>query len=226
MDKNICSSTFTVPLIPNKAFEDHIKPYCVIKQCPKGFKFLEAGDSLSGIYYIKTGRTRHYFIAEDGEEKVLYTLSSGWIFGETPIVLNEPTGLISETMETSEIWFLPSSKYNKLINEDHPVVRTYIMKNLCRKIRILRHDIEMLVFYPVKERILQLFCSTANTSELIDGNWYGLYNKYTHYEISTIIGSARVTTSKLINELSLEGYIRIVNHKIQVSKEAYEHMMD
>ncbi len=225
MDRNICSSTFTVPLLADRTFEEHIKPYCSIRSYPPNSKFLEAGDSLCGIYYIKSGRTRHYFIAEEGSEKILYTLSAGWIFGETPVVLNEPTGLISETMETSEIWFLPDSIYRKLIEND-AVFRDFIMKNLCRKIRILRHDIEMLVFYPVKERILQLFCSTANSANLIDGKWYALYNKYTHYEISTIIGSARVTTSKLINELCADGYIRMVNHRIQVSKEAYDQMMN
>ena len=49
---------------------------------------------------------------------------------------------------------------------------------------------------------------------------------YTQYEISTIIGSARVTTSKLINELCNDGFIRILNRKIQVSKSAYEEIAD
>ena len=54
--------------------------------------FLEPGDKLKGIYYIAEGRTRHYMIAPDGTEKLLYTLSAGWFYGETPCVLDDATG--------------------------------------------------------------------------------------------------------------------------------------
>ncbi|MCF0261596.1 MAG: Crp/Fnr family transcriptional regulator [Sphaerochaetaceae bacterium] len=225
MDKNICGSTFTDPLVTNKKFEEIVRPYVVIKKLAAKTNFLDLGDIVSGVYYIKSGRTKHYIIGEDGSEKILYTLSTGWLFGETSEVLNVPTGLISETMENSEIWIIPHSAFSTLFNTNQ-IVRNAVMVNVCRKLRILRYDIEMLSFHPVKERILHLFCSTANPSELIDGKWYALYNKYTHYEVSTIIGSARVTTSKLINELCEDGAIRQVNHKIQVSKAAYDKMMN
>ncbi len=225
MDKNICSSTFTVPLIADRRIEEIIKPYCSINKYPAKHTLKDTGEHLEGVYYIKEGRTKHYFIGEDGSEKILYTLSNGWLFGETPIFLDAPTGLITETMEQSEVWMLPNTMMYKLFNSNEEF-RFFLMKNVCRKIRILRNDIELLVFHPVKERILQLFCSSANPSELIDGKWMPLYTKLTHYEVSTIIGSARVTTSKLINELCTDGSIRMVNHRVQVSKETYEKYMD
>ena len=225
MDNKLCISTFTEPLRTNQKFEELIKPFCEIKQYPAKYTFLEAGVESAGIYYIKSGRTKHYFIADDGTEKILYTLSDGWMFGESPVMLDEPTSLINVAMETSEVWIIPSGTAKRLYKEND-IFRTAVTKNLCLKIKILRNDIEMLVFHPVKERILQLFCSTANRFELIDGKWYPLYNKYTHYEVSTIIGSARVTTSKLINELCLEGHIRMVNHNIQVNKDTYDAVMN
>ncbi len=225
MDKNICSSTFTVPLIADKKIEEIIRPYCSINTYPAKTNLKGTGEHLEGVYYIKSGRTKHYFIGEDGSEKILYTLSDGWLFGETPIFLEAPTGLITETMEPSEVWLLPSAAMYRLFDSSE-AFRRFLMKNVCRKTLILRNDIELLVFHPVKERILQLFCSSANPSELIDGQWMPLYTKLTHYEVSTIIGSARVTTSKLINELCADGSIRMVNHKVQVSKETYEKYME
>lgn len=224
MDKNICSSTFTVPLIADKIIEELIKPYCSINIYPAKSNLKRTGEHLDGVYYIKNGRTKHYFIGEDGSEKILYTLSNGWLFGETPIFLEVPTKLITETMETSEVWMLPNVAMHSLFDSSN-IFRRFLMKNVCRKTLILRNDIEMLVFHPVKERILQLFCSSANPSELMDGQWMPLYTKLTHYEVSTIIGSARVTTSKLINELCAEGSIRMVNHRVQVSKETYSKYM-
>ena len=51
-----------------------------------------------GVYYIAEGRTRHYMMAGDGTEKILYTLSAGWFYGETPVSLQEPTGLFSNCL--------------------------------------------------------------------------------------------------------------------------------
>lgn len=93
---------------------------------------------------------------------------------------------------------------------------------MSHKLLIMRHEIESLVFDPCKQRIFQLLCSIIDKTTLAEGNWYDLQAHYTQYEISTIIGSARVTTSKLINELCNEGRIRILNRKIQVSKAAME----
>ena len=57
---------------------------------------------------------------------------------------------------------------------------------------------------------------------MIDGGWYDLKLNYTQYEISTIVGGARVTISKLINELCAEGFIRVLNRKTQISVAQYE----
>ncbi|MDT4762849.1 Crp/Fnr family transcriptional regulator [Sphaerochaeta sp. PS] len=219
--QHFLNSSYTFPLVKDPKLESLLLRYSNESVLPAKSKFLEYGDTLDGMYYVFSGRTKHYILGEDGAEKILYTLSAGWFFGETPLVLHEPTGLISETMEPSVLWKLPYSSYDRLLDESK-LFRTSIMNCMSRKLLILRHEIENLVFNPCKQRIMQLLCSTANTASLQEGNWYDLYTHYTQYEISTIIGSARVTTSKLINELCNSGYIRILNRKIQVSKEAYE----
>ena len=73
-----------------------------------------------------------------------------------------------------------------------------------------------------KDRLRRLYCSTADTSRVIDGQWYDLKLNYTQYEISTIVGGARVTITKLINELCAEGFIRVLNRKTQINIEQYK----
>ncbi|MBO4718164.1 MAG: Crp/Fnr family transcriptional regulator [Spirochaetales bacterium] len=214
------NSSFTIPLRPDSKLEELIKPYCVINTYKERTKILEFGDAIDGTYYVKSGRVKLYILSDDGSEKILYTLSAGWFFGETPMLLDNHTELTTETMERSEIWKLPRPFYTKIFNQ-HESFRNAIMLNLCRKTLILRHEVENLVFSSVKERILHLFCSTVNSHKLIDDVWHPLYTSYTQYEVSTIVGSARVTTSKLINELCKEGKIRIVNRKIQVRSDIY-----
>lgn len=219
------NSTFTIPIKPDPLFEKIIKTHSQEFRYQAKKVFLEIGDTPDGIYYIHHGRTKHYILSDEGTEKIIYTLSDGWIFGETPVVMEEPTRLISETMEPTTIWRINQTTYQNLFDHDK-LFRDGIMENMARKLLIMRMEIEDLVFSSVKQRILRLICSTADTSRLIDGAWYNLLIKYTQYEIATIVGGARVTTCKLINELCDDGDIRMLNRNMQVSKAAYERLSE
>lgn len=178
-----------------------------------------------GVYYIVDGRTRHYMIGADGTEKILYTLSAGWFYGETPCSLGEPTGLFSKAEVKTQINIIPHNTYEKLL-DTNKMFRDAILESYSNKMLILRHEIENLTFNSCKNRLKRLFCSTADTDSLIEDKWYGLKVQYTQYELSTIVGGARVTISKLINELCDESFIRILNRSTQVNAEKYKEFVE
>ena len=182
--------------------------------------FLEPGMILDGVYYVVSGRTCHYMMSLDGTEKILYTLAAGWFYGETPCSLSEPTGLYSKTEVKTTLYKLPIQEYEYLM-DTNKLFRETILYSYSRKMLILRHEIENLTFNTCKDRLKRLFCSVADTSRLIEGAWYGMNVSYTQYELSTIVGGARVTVSKLISELCAEGFIRMLNHKLQINAGKY-----
>ena len=182
--------------------------------------FLEPGMVLDGVYYVVSGRTCHYMMSLDGTEKILYTLAAGWFYGETPCSLSEPTGLYSKTEVKTTLYKLPIQEYEYLM-DTNKLFRETILYSYSRKMLILRHEIENLTFNSCKDRLKRLFCSVADTSRLIEGAWYGMNVSYTQYELSTIVGGARVTVSKLISELCAEGFIRMLNHKLQINAGKY-----
>jgi CRP/FNR family cyclic AMP-dependent transcriptional regulator len=215
MDTNYDSS-LPFPVIRSAELEKEMKKFTKVYTFKAKKKFLDLGEKLNGVYYIHSGRTKHYILGEDGSEKILYCLSSGWFFGETPCFTDNPTGLISETMETSEIWIIPNSSFSRLF-DNHKQFRDAIAECMSRKMLIMRTEIENLVFNSVKERILSFLCTCADSKVEIDNGWYNLKINSTQYEISTFVGSARVTTSRLMNDLCEEGKIRFLNRKIQIS---------
>lgn len=182
--------------------------------------FLEPGMVLDGVYYVVSGRTCHYMMSLDGTEKILYTLAAGWFYGETPCSLSEPTGLYSKTEVKTTLYKLPIQEYEYLM-DTNKLFRETILYSYSRKMLILRHEIENLTFNSCKDRLKRLFCSVADTSRLIEGAWYGMNVSYTQYELSTIVGGARVTVSKLISELCAEGFVRMLNHKLQINAGKY-----
>lgn len=218
-------SSFTRPNTRSKVLEDLIREHSTSVVYPAKRVFLEPGMQPQGVYYIAEGRTRHYMVGSDGTEKILYTLSSGWFYGETPCSLQEPTGLFSQAEVKTQIYIIPRYTYEELI-DINKMFRDAILENYSNKMLIMRHEIENLTFNSCKDRLKRLFCSTADTDRLIEDSWYSLKVYYTQYELSTIIGGARVTISKLINELCDEGFIRLLNRNAQVNAGKYREFME
>lgn len=213
-------SSLTLPNPKQKDLEELIQKYSTVITYPAKKVFLEPGTVLNGVYYVAEGRTRHYMVAMDGTEKILYTLASGWFYGETPCTLQESTGLYSKTEVKTTLYKIPLQSYEHLM-DTNKLFRDAILHSYSKKMLIMRHEIENLTFNSCKDRLKRLFCSTADTSKVYEGSWYNLKVYYTQYELSTIVGGARVTISKLINELCAEGFIRILNRNIQINAGEY-----
>lgn len=215
------NSNITKPNSKAKELESLIRECSTVLTYPAKKVFLEPGMTLDGVFYIASGRTCHYMISLDGTEKILYTLNQGWFYGETPCSLNEPTGLYSKTEVKSTLYKIPLQEYERLL-DTNKLFRDLIMNSYSKKMLIMRHEIENLTFNSCKDRLMRLFCSVADTQTLIEGAWYGMNVHYTQYELSTIVGGARVTVSKLINELCAEGVTRMLNHQLQINAKEYE----
>ena len=215
------NANFTPSIERDPALTEWIRSYSTVISYPAKTVFLTPGTILNGVYYIARGRTCHYMAGADGTEKILYILSSGWFFGETPCSLQEPTGLYSRTDTETTVYLIGTGSYEKMLDRNADF-RDVILQSYSKKMLILRHEIENLSFNSCKDRLKRLFCSTADPSRLIDGQWYSLKVRYTQYELSTIVGGARVTIAKLINELCSDGFLRLLNHNIQISAKAYE----
>lgn len=213
--------SLTMPNPHREVLDELLRPHATILTYPAKKMFLEPGEMTNGIYYVAEGRTRHYMMSPDGMEKILYTLSAGWFFGETPCDLQLPTGLYSKTEVKTTIYKIPMQTYEQLLVRNR-LFREAIHASYAKKMLIMRHEIESLAFHSVKDRLKRLFCSTADTTSKVEGNWYKLRVSYTQYEVSTIVGGARVTVSKLINELCAEGFIRMLNRSVQINVNEYE----
>ena len=203
MEMQLDNSSFTLPNKRNAVLERLIECHGETCVYPARKIFLTPGQKLQGVYYIITGRTRHY---------------------ETPLSLRESTGLFSQAEVETRVRIIPYQDYEILL-DTNKVFREAILESYSKKMLIMRHEIESLAFNSCKDRLKRLFCSTADTSCLLENKWYNLKVHYTQQELSAIIGSSRITISKTIKELCNEDFIRILNRNTQINAAAYNKVM-
>jgi len=219
------SGPLTFPAICNEELESLIKNHATeLAYAAKGV-ISTPGDSLDYIYYVKSGRTRHVIINYEGNEKVLYALSRGWFFGEASRDLELQTSLYSIAEEQTIIYKITAKKYHELV-DNNKLFRDAILRSYAQKILILRYELEDISFNSCKDRLKRLFFAVADPSQLIDEQWYNLKVKYTQYDLGIIVGGARVTINKLINELCSENFLRQINHKMQINKADYQKCLE
>lgn len=205
----------------NEELEKVIEQNSTRVNYPAKTLFSVPGSDFGGVLYIKSGRTKHFMANEDGLEKVLYALTPGWLFGEMGFYLGRKTGLYSQAETDVVLCKITPDKVRQLLDSS-PVFRDAFIRCLATKLLITRFEIENLTFNSCKDRIARLLCSSVDKQAETDPGWYELKVKYTHYELGVIVGAARVTVSKLMNELASEGFIRSVNRRIQVNCSKYE----
>lgn len=187
----------------------------------RGTIFKNEGDDLRDIFFIINGRTRHYMMDEMGMEKILYVLTKGWFFGESNLILDQvKTSLYSVAEVDTTIYIISNDIATHLI-DTNKLFRDSVIQSFAYKTIILRNEIENLVFNSAKDRLKRFFCANVNLDEISDEEWININTKYTHYEIGLLVGSSRVTVTKMIANLAESNFLRIVNNRIQINKNEY-----
>ena len=213
--------TITSPVQSNPELESVLRKQASVLTIPARKVILEAETTPRGVYYISSGRTRHYLLGADGMEKVIMVLTAGWFFGETAGFLDVQTHLYVMTEELTELLFIPTTKFRALLRQN-PSFNEAIMASFAYKNQLMCREIESQVFYTSRERLLQLLYFSADDTLAVDGNWYFLKHNYTQHELGTILGVSRVTISKFVNEFCKDGIIRVVNRRMQINIRHYD----
>ena len=221
--KNIYS--LTSPVRSNPELEHVLRKQGSLLTFPSKKLIIEAETDTKGVYYIISGRTRHYLLGADGSEKVFFILTSGWFFEESACLLAAQPRFHVMAEEATSLLFIPSGTFEALLRQS-PVFNEAILRNQARMYRMLCRQIESQSFLSSKDRFLELLYHSADTSFAFDGKWYSLKHIYPQQELAAILGVSRVTISKFVNEFCNEGVIRIVNRRMQINIEHYNRMED
>lgn len=215
------------PSCTNEAVQRLIMTYARPKHIPAKKIFVEPGDIVDSIYYLHTGRTRHYMVNADGVEKISYILNSGWFLREGTFVRQTPyihAERYSITETAALIYIIDRPCYEKLLN--YPEFSNELLHSSTAKNDLLRRELESIVFDTAKNRLINLLAASARRGETVDGHWHELGISYSHQDIAAILGVNRVTISRLVAAAVRNGNVRTVNSRIQIDARVLASLAD
>lgn len=197
-----------------------IKAHARRVEIPQDTYYIKPGEILKEMSYIYSGESAHTMFNGEGQEKISYILTAGWLLTEG-LFCDEADYRIAERYSWSRtplvLYRINKAVYQTLIQ--HAVFRNAIIHSLSVKRAFLQRELESVILERTRDRLKKLFILLSDPSASEDGNWYPLSHDYIHKDIASIIGSNRVTVSRFVSELAQEGFLRVVNKRIQISRD-------
>jgi len=187
------------------------------KTYPKDTTLVEENETGETLYMIFSGKVKVTNIGPDGKEVILSVLGPGEFFGEMALLDDEPRSATVVTMEKTEMISLRRKEFFFLL-ENNKEILAKLLSTISGRLRHANAQIRSLALLDVLGRIARLFLDLASKEgrKLLDGSV--VFRRPTHQEIASMVGTSRETVSRMIGDLSREGYIKISGKDIIINK--------
>ncbi len=173
-------------------------------------------NNAENLYIVVEGRVKLTMLSPAGKEKVISILQEGDILGEMSLFDQDKHPISAEVIDEARLVILSFEDLENIIREQ-PGVAIKIINAMAKKTRLLTSQIRELVFQDAEGRLASLIMRFVEDFgiEVKSGKIIDLV--LTHQEIANLMGSSRVTVTKLINQFIDEEVIKLYKRKIVVT---------
>ena len=186
------------------------------KRYYKGEVIFFEDNNAENLYILVEGRVKLTMLSPAGKEKVINILQEGDILGEMSLFDQDTHTITAEVVDEARLVILSFEDLKNIISKK-PGVAVKIIEAMAKKTRLLTSQIRELVFQDAEGRMASLLTRFVEDFgvDVKSGKMIDLV--LTHQEIANLMGSSRVTVTKLINQFIDEGIIKIYKRKIVIT---------
>lgn len=186
---------------------DFLKANLTQATVPAGADILHPGDVVDGVYLVKSGTIRVYYIGPDGREGTLYWIEPGQscilalnsLFTEMPY----PAFAAAEA-EGVEILTLSGAVFRELFAKDQAVQR-FLFEQLSGRVYSLLQLLEETMRLPQEDRLILLLLNQADADGIV---------RLSQEQLARHLGTIREVVSRLLRNLASQGLISLAPRKI------------
>jgi CRP-like cAMP-binding protein len=193
-----------------KVFEDFFAQF-QLRQYKQGETLIRADDDPQGIFCLTNGYVRQYIISTTGTELTLQILQPisyfpmVWAFNDTP------NTYYYEALTPIEIGRAPRDQVLEFI-KDKPELISELLSELLRRYEESLTRIEYLVFSDAYRRVISVLLYIAQYFGKKSGNKIVVNHRFTHQDISSLVGVSRETVSIEMGKLAQRRLVEFVEH--------------
>ena len=187
--------------------------YTAIRTVPAGTVVHNGAVECTGFLLVRSGQLRAYTLSEEGREVTIYRLFDHdcCLFSAACIMSSLQFEVIIETEKDSEIFIIPPSIYEKLMNESLPVSK-YTNDLMASRFSEVMWLMEQIMWKSFDKRLAALLVEESS----IDGT---KLLKITHEKIANQMGTAREVVTRMLRYFQGEGLVKLARGTIEITDE-------
>lgn len=189
--------------------------HCPTRTYKKGEIILYAGDSPTGVFFLKKGYVRQFSISSEGRELTLHIYEPGSFFPLHWVINKVMPNYNLEALSPVRVQVCPRKQFLSFISLK-PEVLFQLTQRLLWGLTGLTHRIEIVSLENANTRVTQTikylakhFGRKKQTNTIIS-------IKFTHDDIAKIAGLTRERVSIEMKKLEKQNKILYTNHKIVI----------
>lgn len=155
------------------------------------------------VFILKTGKVEIYKLTEDGKKIIVDTLAPGNVFGDLG---NEPSGHFIEALANSFVCVIKKEEFFEMISKN-PKVMNILVRELFTKAIESEKQVGALASNNLAEKLKDLFLRLARKYGVRIGERITIASKFTHEELSEMLGVSRPTMTEILGKLERQGVI-------------------
>lgn len=188
---------------------DFLRANLTRTEVPAGSDILHPGDVVDGVYLVRSGTIRVYYVGPDGREGTLYWIEPGQscilalnsLFTEMPY----PAFAAAEA-EGVEILTLSGAVFRDLFAKDQAVQR-FLFEQLSGRVYSLLQLLEETMRLPQEDRLILLLLGQADSDGIV---------RLSQEHLARHLGTIREVVSRLLRNLASQGLISLAPRKITI----------
>lgn len=186
---------------------------------PPGTDILHPGDTVNGVYLVRSGAIRVYYIGLDGREGTLYWIEPGEscilalnsLFTEMPY-----PAWASADEDGAEILSISGALFREAFARE-PAVQRFLFEQLSERVFSLLQLLEGAMRLPQEERLVLLLLAQADEAGII---------RLSQDKLARHLGTIREVVSRLLRNLAGQGLIALAPRKVTIlDRERLERMI-
>lgn len=177
------------------------------------------GDEPSrSVFFLKDGHVKISRISADGREVIIDVIGPGEIFGELSLVDGgEGRDEIAEALDDALVCAMNVQDFQNVI-KNSPELNLEVTKRIGLRLRKVQKRVSDMIFKDVRQRTAGFIADYAEEFGKMKNGIVTIESPLTHQEIALLTGSARQTTTAILDEFRKSGLIEFTRDTFTIKE--------
>ena len=176
------------------------------------------GERADYVYVLRRGRVKLSVLSESGKETAIDIIGPGEIFGEFALVDESSRSNMTQALDEVTMWVFDKRDFAQLLTQAK-LSMNYIRLVGDRR-RRMEKKLSDVTSKDVPARVCELLREISASSSEVGGAARDPLVPLTHYDVASLVGASRQTTTSVLNKLERSGIIELGRGWIRVKRAA------